>query len=83
MQTQHASPAGYIPIGHSNEVEHRLTVLEQAVIVQREALTKMDKRMTLQERGLLVLFISVTAIAHERIPWLAKALVGLVKSAPI
>lgn len=66
--------------GHSNEVEHRLTKLEAFATGQREATTKMEKKITMLERGLLVLFVSVTAIAHERIPWLAKALIGLFKA---
>ncbi len=68
---------------HDLAVEHRLTKLEQFIEHQQEVNTKMDKRLTMQERGLLVLFISVTAIAHERIPWLAKALIGLAKTAPL
>ena len=83
MQQHHTATAWTTPIGHSTEIEHRLTKLEVFVEGQREANVKADKRFTLLERGLLVLLISVTAVAHERIPWLTKAIVGLVKTAPM
>ena len=62
-------------------VEHRLTVLEQQSIVLREATGKMEKRLTLQERVMVVALVSMAALAHEKVPWLAKVLVALVKTA--
>ena len=64
------------------ELEHRITKLEVASTKQQEATAKMERRMALQERGLLALLFAVTAVAHERIPWLAKLLIGLIKTSP-
>jgi hypothetical protein len=61
-------------------VEHRLTVLEQDSIHTRELTTKMDKRLTLQERGLLLVIVVLNVLAHEKLPWLAKMLAGLLKA---
>lgn len=79
--TMHQQMSGLT--SHDLTVEHRLTKLEGTVGHQMEALAKMDKRQSLQERGMLALLIAVAVLAHERVPWLAKAIVALVKTTPL
>jgi hypothetical protein len=85
MQTQHGSPQRYqtaLPtIGHSTELEHRLTRLEVWSDIHQEDIRKMRQKLTLQERGLLLLMAIVSVLAHEKLPWLAKFLVDALKAA--
>ena len=58
---------------HDLVVERRLTTMEMFARHQLEVNTKMDKRLTLQERGLLLLIGALNVLAHDKIPELAKA----------
>lgn len=59
--------------------EHRLTVLEVFAERQREINTHVRKKLTLQERGLLLIIVALNALAHEKLPEWAKYLAAVLK----
>ncbi len=70
-----------IATGHSVEVEHRLTVLEQFREHQLESNAKMQQRLTLQERALLAIIMVLNALAHDKLPEWAKIAASVFKAA--
>jgi hypothetical protein len=66
---------------HDLLVERRLTIMEQRTLGLVEANAKMDKRLTLQERGMVLVILALNALAHEKLPEWAKVLASTFKLA--
>lgn len=75
-----------ITVGHSPvEIEHRFTVLETVVedhtdqhVEHRETHAKHESRLSLVEKAILVLAMSVYIMAQDRFPAIASLIKGVI-----
>lgn len=68
-----------LSIGWMLGAERRLTVLEVSTARTREHITAMKKRLSLLEKGLLLVVFALQAVAHEKLPEWARYLAEAIK----
>ena len=74
------------PTSHSNEVEHRITILELSDEGQRTFNKKVKSRLWYIEKALqiiaAVLYMLINGKAHDWAPSIAELLIKLIKMGP-
>ena len=74
------------PIGHSNEVERRITILEVSDDEQRKFNSKVKSRLWYIEKALQimagVLYMLINGKAHDWAPSVAELLIKLIRMGP-